>query len=149
MFAGSMEAFSKTRQSHSAGLPELRTKWRTPDADKAYREHSLRWISPDLRADEEEKRRELLPANPDAIYESRRFLLSERMAENAVSKISILFSIPFRHLQYNYHEESGEYFVRVIDDETDEIIREIPPKKILDIYASLQEIAGLLFDARR
>ncbi|MCL2164268.1 MAG: flagellar protein FlaG [Oscillospiraceae bacterium] len=149
MFAGSMEAFSKTRQSHSAGLTELRSRWRTPNANKVYKEHSLRWISPDLRAREEEKEQESLRVNPDAIYESRRFLLSERMAENVVSKISSLFSIPYRHLQYNYHEESGEYFVRIIDDETDEIIREIPPKKILDIYASLQEIIGLLFDARR
>jgi flagellar protein FlaG len=76
-------------------------------------------------------------------------MLSEGMAENVVYKINSLFSVPFSHLKYNYHEKSGEYFIWIINDETDEIIREIPPKKILDIYASLQEVAGLLFDARR
>ena len=38
--------------------------------------------------------------------------------------------------------------VKIIDITTDEIIREIPPEKILDIVAGLWELSGLLVDER-
>jgi flagellar protein FlaG len=39
--------------------------------------------------------------------------------------------------------------VKVIDENTGEVIREIPPKKILDMVANMLELAGLLVDERR
>ena len=33
---------------------------------------------------------------------------------------------------------------KVIDDQTDETIREIPSQKILDIYASMLEFVGII-----
>jgi flagellar protein FlaG len=148
MVAESMDASSNTRMVHIAGIPAQRTAWRSPDSKRAYTENSLRPISPKLIAEEEE-RRESLPVNPDAKYENRKYLLSEKMVESAVIQIEDLLKVTFRHLSYNYHEKSGEYFVKVIDDETEEVIREIPPEKILDIVASMKEIVGLLFDERR
>ncbi|MDD4707168.1 MAG: flagellar protein FlaG, partial [Firmicutes bacterium] len=38
--------------------------------------------------------------------------------------------------------------VKVINDETDEIIREIPPEKILDMVAKIWELAGLMVDRK-
>jgi flagellar protein FlaG len=39
--------------------------------------------------------------------------------------------------------------VKVIDAETDEIIREIPPEKILDMVAMMWEMVGIIVDERR
>jgi flagellar protein FlaG len=39
--------------------------------------------------------------------------------------------------------------IKVIDETTNEVIKEIPPKKILDVIASMLEMAGLLVDERR
>jgi flagellar protein FlaG len=148
MVAESMDASSNVKLMHVAGIPALRTAWKPPDAKRAYTENSLRRISPKLVA-KEVKRRESLPVNPDAKYENRRYLLSEKMVESTVIKIEDILKVTYRHLEYNYHEKSGEYFVKVIDDETKDVIREVPPEKILDIVASMKEIVGLLFDERR
>jgi flagellar protein FlaG len=37
----------------------------------------------------------------------------------------------------------------VIDENTNEVVREIPPEKILDVMASIMELAGLIVDERR
>jgi flagellar protein FlaG len=52
------------------------------------------------------------------------------------------------HLKFNFHEKLGEYYVQVINDETSEVIREIPSKKIMDIAASINEMIGLLVDEK-
>ncbi|MEH7384261.1 flagellar protein FlaG [Bacillus sp. JJ1521] len=49
-------------------------------------------------------------------------------------------------LKYVYHEKLESYYVSLINDETKEIVREIPPKKLLDIYASMKEYLGLFID---
>ena len=39
--------------------------------------------------------------------------------------------------------------IKVINKQTQEVIREIPPEKILDIVANLWKIAGLIIDEKR
>jgi flagellar protein FlaG len=36
--------------------------------------------------------------------------------------------------------------VKVIDDETKEVIKEIPPEKLLDLVATIWQIVGLFVD---
>ncbi|MGG1238067.1 flagellar protein FlaG [Bacillus sonorensis] len=50
------------------------------------------------------------------------------------------------HLQFDLHEKLGEYYVKVVDNQTDEVIREIPPKEWLDFYAAMAEFMGLIVD---
>ena len=51
-------------------------------------------------------------------------------------------------VKFQFHEELGEYYVQLIDTQTDEVIKEIPNKKFLDMYASMAEFAGLLIDEK-
>lgn len=51
-------------------------------------------------------------------------------------------------VKFKFHDELGEYYVQVIDTFTDEVIKEIPNKKFLDMYASMAEFAGLLVDEK-
>lgn len=51
-------------------------------------------------------------------------------------------------VKFQFHDELGEYYVQVIDTITDEVIKEIPNKKFLDMYASMAEFAGLLVDEK-
>jgi flagellar protein FlaG len=39
--------------------------------------------------------------------------------------------------------------VKVINSDTNEIIREIPPEKTLDLVAKMWEMAGIIVDERR
>ncbi|WP_226670810.1 flagellar protein FlaG [Metabacillus litoralis] len=52
------------------------------------------------------------------------------------------------HIKFELHEELNEYYVKVVDDYTKEVIREIPSKKWLDIYASMTEFLGLIIDKK-
>jgi flagellar protein FlaG len=53
-----------------------------------------------------------------------------------------------KRFEFSIHEGTKEIMVKVINDETDEIIREIPPEKILDMVAKMWEMAGLLVDRK-
>lgn len=51
-------------------------------------------------------------------------------------------------LKFQFHEELGEYYVQVVDTFTSEVIKDIPNKKFLDMYASMAEFAGLIVDEK-
>lgn len=52
-------------------------------------------------------------------------------------------------LEFAVHEKTKQIMVKVLDQETGEVIREIPPEKTLDFVAKLWEMAGLFVDVRR
>ncbi|TWT27808.1 flagellar protein FlaG [Planomicrobium sp. CPCC 101110] len=49
-------------------------------------------------------------------------------------------------LKYQLHEKLNTYYVQLVDPKTDEVLREIPNKKFLDMYASMLELTGLVID---
>ncbi|MEK4443193.1 MULTISPECIES: flagellar protein FlaG [Niallia] len=51
-------------------------------------------------------------------------------------------------LKFELHEKLNDYYVTVIDDETQEVVREIPSKKMLDMYAAMKEFMGLAIDEK-
>ena len=51
-------------------------------------------------------------------------------------------------LKFNVHEDLKEYYVQLIDDRTKEVVREIPPKKLLDMYAAMMKFVGLIVDRK-
>lgn len=53
------------------------------------------------------------------------------------------------HIKFTLHEELNEYYVQVINDQTQEVIREIPSKKMMDMVAKIHEMVGLLVDEKR
>lgn len=57
--------------------------------------------------------------------------------------------IKHTQLSFKYHDETNRISITVTDSDTDEVIREIPPEKALDMLAKAWEMAGLLVDERR
>ena len=51
-------------------------------------------------------------------------------------------------IKFVLHDKLNDYYVTVVDDATDEVIKEIPSKKLLDTYASMMEFVGLLVDKK-
>ncbi|MRX72195.1 flagellar protein FlaG [Bacillus lacus] len=51
-------------------------------------------------------------------------------------------------VKFEFHEKLNEYYVTLVDQRTNEVIREIPSKKMLDIYASMAELMGIAIDKR-
>lgn len=51
-------------------------------------------------------------------------------------------------LKFELHEKLQEYYVKIVDDKTNEVIREIPSEKLLDMYAAMTEFLGLVVDKK-
>ncbi len=51
-------------------------------------------------------------------------------------------------LRFKLHDKLNEYYVTIIDMKTDEVVREIPSKKLMDIHAAMREFLGLLVDRK-
>lgn len=50
---------------------------------------------------------------------------------------------------FGIHEKTNRVTIKIVDKETKEIIKELPPEKTLDMIAKAWELAGLLVDERR
>lgn len=51
-------------------------------------------------------------------------------------------------LEFSIHEKTHQIMVKVRNTQTDEVVREIPPEKLVDIIYNIQELAGLFKDER-
>jgi len=81
--------------------------------------------------------------------EKRSLPVSEKVVIEAIEKANKAISGGNRRFEFSIHEETKAIMVKVIDAETNELIREIPPEKILDIIAAIWEMAGIIVDERR
>lgn len=51
--------------------------------------------------------------------------------------------------QFGIHEKTNRVTIKIVDKDTNEVIREVPPEKTLDMIAKAWELAGLLVDEKR
>ena len=49
-------------------------------------------------------------------------------------------------LTFSVDEETGSFVVKVIDNESGEVVRQIPPEALLNLRANLAELVGVLYD---
>jgi flagellar protein FlaG len=49
-------------------------------------------------------------------------------------------------VNFQYDESKDQHIVLVKDKDTNEIIREIPPKEMLDLLKNLEDITGIIYD---
>ncbi len=47
---------------------------------------------------------------------------------------------------FHYDQQNERHIVLVKDKDTDEIIREIPPKEMVDLLKNLEDITGIIYD---
>lgn len=52
------------------------------------------------------------------------------------------------HLQFVVSEQTGRIKINVIDSETQEVIRQIPPESMMRFAERVTQMKGLLFDTR-
>lgn len=71
--------------------------------------------------------------------------LGERQLDEVVDNLNEYAQAVRRKLQFSVEEGSGRTVIKVIDAETDEVIREIPPEEIRNMSKHLGEANGLLF----
>lgn len=60
-----------------------------------------------------------------------------------IQRVSEAFN---RRLSFSINEKLGQVVVKVIDNDTDKVVREIPPTELQHVYERIREAIGLLFD---
>jgi len=68
--------------------------------------------------------------------------------EQAAEKLNRLMGLVERRLKFEIHDKSNRVMVKIIDEKSGEVLREVPPKKILDMLSSFAEYVGLLVDKK-
>ena len=80
--------------------------------------------------------------------EEARFKPSEKQIQEAVDSTNREFEKLQTNLRFSVHKQTKQIMVKIIDSNTQEVIKELPPEKLLDMVASMMERAGLIVDRR-
>ncbi|MEK3760782.1 flagellar protein FlaG [Paenibacillus sp. FSL P4-0338] len=99
---------------------------------------------------------EAVPAT--SIKDTRELTAKERQGANvSVAEEQLIKTIeravkslqgPQTTLEISIHEKTHDIMVKVLNKDTGELIREVPPEKTLDLVAKMMEIAGILVDEK-
>ncbi|WP_226037144.1 flagellar protein FlaG [Aquibacillus saliphilus] len=74
--------------------------------------------------------------------------LNKEEAKTLVESLNKFLEPTYTNLKFEFHEKLEKYYVTVIDPTSKEVIKEIPPKKLLDVYASMAELMGFIVDEK-
>jgi flagellar protein FlaG len=74
--------------------------------------------------------------------------VTKEKMESVVRGMNEFLTTSNTHLKFEFHDKLKEYYVTIVDNSTKEVIKEIPSKKVLDMYAAMTEFVGLMVDKR-
>lgn len=83
-------------------------------------------------------------AKPEMVVEPSVSKLSQ-----AVDGLNDALEIVTTHLRFRLHEDTHRYYVEIVNTALDEVIREVPPKRFLDMVADMYQFMGMIVDERR
>lgn len=69
---------------------------------------------------------------------------NKKELDKSLNKLNRFLEDESVHAEYSVHEDFGTVMIKIVDDVTKEVILEVPPKKILDMVASMCKQFGLL-----
>ncbi|HHV61994.1 MAG TPA: flagellar protein FlaG [Firmicutes bacterium] len=87
-----------------------------------------------------------IPSGGKAAAEQADMDMIQRVTEAVNSVISIVNT----RVTFEIHKETGQVVIKVIDIDTGEVLREIPPRELLGVMKKLAEmvLAGVLVDEK-
>ncbi|MTK13653.1 MAG: flagellar protein FlaG [Clostridiaceae bacterium] len=72
--------------------------------------------------------------------------VNEKDIKKAVDKLNKLFEDNATHVEYEVYGKHRDITIKIIDNDTKKVIKEVPPKKIIDMVNKLCELAGVFVD---
>lgn len=66
--------------------------------------------------------------------------------QNAVNKLNEFMEHTQRNSKFVFHDNLDKYYVEIVDSLTNEVVKEVPPKALLDSYYEMQKLLGKMFD---
>jgi flagellar protein FlaG len=75
-------------------------------------------------------------------------LETKNQVKDVVNKMNEMLEVNQSTAKFIYHEGLDRYYVTVVNKETDEVVKEIPPKKLLDAFYEMQKMLGMIVDEK-
>ena len=72
----------------------------------------------------------------------------EQELNEAIKTLDIMMEIRQRSVQFERDETSGTNIIRVVDDRTGEVIRQMPPDELLNFMRNLTKMLGNFIDEK-
>lgn len=85
---------------------------------------------------------------PESLREKQEYSEQELEDEvrESVKDINEIVDKVKEGLSFQIHEDTEKMMVKVVDLNTDEVIKELPPEEMLDLQARIHEMIGILID---
>jgi flagellar protein FlaG len=87
-----------------------------------------------------------LTASPEKVTGGEHKAIDKKLLEKIVDKLSQQFRSKNTSLNFSIDDATQSLVVKVIDSDSEKVIRQIPPEEILAIRARIQELLGALID---
>ncbi|MGE7999149.1 flagellar protein FlaG [Lysinibacillus sp. NPDC093190] len=74
--------------------------------------------------------------------------ISKEKLKQAVDVVNEFLGINNSSSKFVYHEGLERYYVTIVNCDTEEVVKEIPPKKLLDAFYEMQKMVGMIVDEK-
>ena len=74
--------------------------------------------------------------------------ISKEKLQHAVDTVNEFLQINHNASKFVLHDGLDRYFVQVVDTKTEKVVKEIPPKKLLDAFYEMQKLLGMIVDEK-
>ena len=68
--------------------------------------------------------------------------------QTAVNKMNEFMEYSHKDSKFVFHDGLEKFYVEIVDSKTDKVVKEIPPKELLDAYYEMQKLIGKMFDTK-
>ena len=90
----------------------------------------------------------MLPINEKIEVKTEEHAVLKEKLQQAVDSVNEFLQLNHSASKFVFHEGLDRYFVQVVDTETEEVVKEIPPKKLLDAFYEMQKLVGMIVDEK-
>ncbi len=74
--------------------------------------------------------------------------LSPTELKNTINKINENVGMLNKDVKFVYNDTIKSLVVKVVNAKTGKVIREIPPKEVINLQKKLSEVVGIIFDSK-
>ncbi|AUS85414.1 flagellar biosynthesis protein FlaG [Lysinibacillus sp. YS11] len=68
--------------------------------------------------------------------------------QEAVKALNEMLEVTHNASKFMYHEGLERYYVTVVNKDTEEVVKEIPPRKLLDAFYEMKKMLGMIIDEK-
>ncbi len=87
-----------------------------------------------------------LTVSPEKVTGEKHKEIDKKLLEKIVDKLGQQFRGKNTSLNFSIDDKTKSLVVKVIDSDSEKVIRQIPPEEVLAIRARIQELLGAIFD---